>query len=60
MSEAFAGHTLGCIRLMETDNNVEPFYYQEWGPIEHFAAQGSKAIWTARLGCLQLKASTST
>ena len=25
--EAFAGHTLGCIRLMVTDNNVEPFHY---------------------------------
>ena len=52
--EAFAGHTLGCTRLMVTDNNVEPFHYQDWEPIEHFAAQGviKDAIWTARLGCL--------
>ena len=59
--EAFAGHTLGCIRLMVTDNNIEPFHYQDWEPIEHFAAQGviKDAIWTARLGCLGLKASTS-
>ena len=43
---------------MVTDNNVEPFHYQDWGPIEHFAAQGviKDAIWTARLGCLGLKA----
>ena len=43
---------------MVTDNNVEPFHYQGWGPIEHFAAQGviKDAIWTARLGCLGLKA----
>ena len=38
--EAFAGHTLGCIRLMVTDNNIEPFHWQDWEPIEHFAAQG--------------------
>ena len=43
---------------MVTDNNVEPFHYHGWGPIEHFAAQGviKDAIWTARLGCLGLKA----
>ena len=28
--EAFAGHTMGCIRLMVTDNNVEPFHYRNW------------------------------
>ena len=56
--EAFAGHTLGCIRLMVTDNNIEPFHYQNWGPIEHFAAQGviKDSIWLARMGCLGLKA----
>ena len=49
--EAFAGHTLGCIRLMVTDNNIEPFLWQDWGPIEHFAAQGviKDSIWTARI-----------
>ena len=43
---------------MVADNNVEPFHYQEWGPIEEFAAQEviKDAIWTARLGCLGLKA----
>ena len=25
--ESFAGHTMGCIRLMITDNNVEQFHY---------------------------------
>ena len=56
--EAFAGHTMGCIRLMVNDNNVEPFHYHNWRPIEHFAAQGviKDSIWTARLGCLGLKA----
>ena len=56
--EAFAGHTLGCIRLMVTDNNIEPFHWQDWEPIEHFAAQGviKDAIWTARLTRLGLKA----
>ena len=53
--EAFAGHTMGCIRLMVTDNNVEPFHYHNWRPIEHFAAQGD-SIWLARMGCLGLKA----
>ena len=56
--EAFAGHTMGCIRLMVTDNNVEPFHYHNWGPIEHFAVQGviKDSIWLARMGCLGLKA----
>ena len=56
--EAFAGHAMGCIRLMVTDNNIEPFHYQNWGPIEHFAAQGviKDSIWLARMGCLELKA----
>ena len=56
--EAFAGHTLGCIRLMVTDNNIEPFYWQDWEPIEHFAAQGviKDSIWTARMTRLGLKA----
>ena len=56
--EAFAGHTLGCIRLMVTDNNIEPFQWQDWGPIEHFAAQGviKDSIWTARMTRLGLKA----
>ena len=36
--ETFAGHTMGCIRLMITDNNVEQFHYHNWRPIEHFAA----------------------
>ena len=53
--EAFAGC---CIRLMVTDNNVEPFHYHDWRPIEHFAAQGviKDSIWLARMGCLELKA----
>ena len=38
--EAFAGHAMGCISLMVTDNNVEPFHYRNWRPIEHFAEQG--------------------
>ena len=44
--ETFAGH------------NVEPFHYHNWRPIEYFAAQGviKDSIWTARLGCLGLKA----
>ena len=56
--EAFAGHTLGCIRLMVTDNNIEPFHWQDWEPIEHFAAQGviKDSIWTARMTRLGLKA----
>ena len=56
--ETFAGHTLGCIRLMVTDNNIEPFHWQDWEPIEHFAAQEviKDAIWTARLTRLGLKA----
>ena len=56
--EVFAGHTLGCIRLMVTDNNIEPFHWQDWEPIEHFAARGviKDAIWTAWLGRLGLKA----
>ena len=56
--EAFAGHTMECIRLMVTDNNIEPFHYHNWGPIEHFAAQGviKDSIWLARMGCLGLKA----
>ena len=56
--EAFAGHTMGCVRLMVTDNNVEPFHYHNWRPIEHFAAQGviKDSIWLARMGCLGLKA----
>ena len=43
---------------MVTDNNVEPFHYHGWGPIEHFAIQGviKDSIWTARLRCLGLKA----
>ena len=55
--EAFAGHTLGCIRLIVTDNNIEPFHWQDWEPIEHFAAQGviKDSIWTARLTRLGLK-----
>ena len=48
--EAFAGHTMGCIRLMITDNNVEPFYYHNWRPIEHFAAQGV-IIFSPKLPC---------
>ena len=37
---------------------TEPFYYHNWRPIEHFAAQGvlKDSIWTAQLGCLELKA----
>ena len=31
---------MGCIRLMISDNNVEQFHYQGWGPIEYFAAKG--------------------
>ena len=56
--EAFAGHTLGCIRLMVTDNNIEPFHWQDWEPIAHFAAQGviKDSIWTARMTRLGLKA----
>ena len=49
---------MGCIRLMVTDNNIEPFHYHNWRPIEHFAAQGviKDSIWLARMGCLGLKA----
>ena len=49
---------LGCIRLMVTDNNIEPFHWQDWEPIEHFAAQGviKDSIWTARMTRLGLKA----
>ena len=56
--ETFAGHTMGCVRLMISDNNVEPFHYHDWGPIEHFAAQGviKDSIWNARIGSLGLKA----
>ena len=56
--ETFAGHTMGCIRLMISDNNVEPFHYHNWGPIEYFAAQGviKDSIWNARVGSLGLKA----
>ena len=48
--EAFAGHTL--------DNNIEPFHWQDWEPIEHFAAQEviKDSIWTARMTRLGLKA----
>ena len=44
------------IRLMVTDNNIEPFHYHNWGPIEHFAAQRviKDSIWLARMGCLGL------
>ena len=50
--ETFAGHTMGCIRLMISDNNVEPFHYHDWGPIKYFAAQGviKDSIWNARIG----------
>ena len=41
--EAFAGHTMGCTRLMVTDNNVEPFHYHNWRPIEYFAARDAVA-----------------
>ena len=53
---SFAGHTMGCIRLMISDSNVEPFHYHDWGPIEHFAAQRKDSIWNARIGSLDLKA----
>ena len=41
---------MGCIRLMATDKNVEPFDYHDWRPIEHFAAQDviKDSIWLAR------------
>ena len=44
--------------LMVTDNNIEPFHWQDWDPIEHFAAQGviKDSIWTARMTRLGLKA----
>ena len=55
--EAFAGHTLGCIRPMVTDNNIEPFHWQDWEPVEHFGKGVIKdSIWTARLTRLGLKA----
>ena len=56
--ETFAGHTMGCIRLVISDNNVEQFHYHNWRPIEHFAAQGviKDSIWNARIGSLGLKA----
>ena len=43
---------------MVTDNNIEPFHWQDWEPIEHFAAQGviKDSIWTARMTRLGLKA----
>ena len=49
---------MGCIRLIISDNNVEQFHYQGWGPIEYFAAQGviKDSIWNARIGSLGLKA----
>ena len=56
--ECFEGKTMGCIRLIISDNNVEPFHEQGWGPIEYFAAKGvtKDSIWNARLGSLGLKA----
>ena len=56
--ECFAGQTMGCIQLIISDNNVEQFHYQGWGPIEYFAAQGviKDSIWNARIGSLGLKA----
>ena len=56
--ETFAGHTMGCIRLMISDNIVEHFHYHNWRPIEHFAAQGviKDSIWNARIGSLRFKA----
>ena len=56
--ETFVGHTMGCIRLMITDNNVEQFHYHNWRPIEHFATQGviKDSTWNARIGSLGLKA----
>ena len=55
--ETFAGHTMGCIRLMILDNNVEPFHYHGWGPIKYFAAQGviKDSIWNARMAAWVLK-----
>ena len=48
--ETFSGHTMGCVRLMITHNNVEPFHYHNWGPIEHFASHSvmKDSIWNAR------------
>ena len=40
---------------MVTDNNIEPFHWQDWEPIEHFAAQGV-IKGTARMTRLGLKA----
>ena len=57
--EAFAGYTMGCIRLMVLPTPMwSPFHYHNWKPIEYFAAQEviKDSIWTARLGCLRLKA----
>ena len=46
--EAFAGHALGCIRLMVTDNNIEPFHWQDWEPI---AFRGARSDQRFHLDC---------
>ena len=47
--EALEGHqsdyfkecwrTLECVRLIVLDNNVKPFHFRNWRPIEYFAAK---------------------
>ena len=44
--------------LWSLTTTLIPFHWQDWGPIEHFAAQGviKDSIWTARMTRLGLKA----
>ena len=56
--ECFEGKTMGCIRLIISDNNAEQLHYKNWGPIEYFVSKGvmKDSVWNARVGSLRLKA----